>query len=331
MGRRAPGRAARRAHGRARPVGVSLLLDTSVLVSGLAGSDGDADAALAAIDAPWSVSVVSVGELEDEAGVLLARGARRRADRLRRLTAVLSAAPLLPADRLVAARYGELRAASGRRPSNDLWIAATALAHDLTLVTLDATQAALPWSAPGAHPADGGSCPLATLPDVTPRLADLPLLAAGRSASVRPRRPPADGRDRPDLDVRRGSSDADPGQGQGADGPVGLLVRAARRDRAEPPPLVRPTACPTRRRARARRAASCSMLRSSASCAGTSPGRAGRTTWRPARSRASRCRPVCRSPSSCPSRSSRRARRRRSATTRRSTSTRPPRSGATAR
>ncbi len=34
--------------------------------------------------------------------------------------------------------------ATGRLPSNDLWIAATALAHDLTLVTADERQAASP-------------------------------------------------------------------------------------------------------------------------------------------------------------------------------------------
>lgn len=117
---------------------MSLLLDTSVLVAGLvAGAE-----AAPVIDEPGSISVVSVGELE--AGVLLARGRTQRADRLRRLTGILSTAPLLPVDRLVAARYGEIRAASGRRPSNDLWIAATALAHDLTLVTADSAQAALP-------------------------------------------------------------------------------------------------------------------------------------------------------------------------------------------
>jgi tRNA(fMet)-specific endonuclease VapC len=60
------------------------------------------------------------------------------------LAAVLAEAPVVPIDRSVAARYGELRAASGRRPSNDLWIAATAIAHDLTLVTADRQQAALP-------------------------------------------------------------------------------------------------------------------------------------------------------------------------------------------
>lgn len=119
---------------------MSLLLDTSVLVAGLVAGSGETPAPV--LDEPGMISVVSVGELE--AGVLLARGRTQRADRLRRLAAILSAAPLLPVDRLVAARYGEIRAASGRRPSNDLWIAATALAHELTLVTADEAQAALP-------------------------------------------------------------------------------------------------------------------------------------------------------------------------------------------
>ncbi len=88
------------------------------------------------------MSVVSIGELE--AGVLMADNEGVRARRLARLAAVLAEAPIVAVDRAVAARYGELRAASGRRPANDLWIAATALAHDLTLLTADREQAALP-------------------------------------------------------------------------------------------------------------------------------------------------------------------------------------------
>lgn len=94
------------------------------------------------LESAWAVSVVSVGELE--AGVLAPSAVSVRSSRLRRLSAVLAEAPVLPIDRAVAARYGELRVASGRRPTNDLWIAATALAHDLTLLTRDATQARLP-------------------------------------------------------------------------------------------------------------------------------------------------------------------------------------------
>jgi predicted nucleic acid-binding protein len=69
---------------------------------------------------------------------------RIRASRLRRLTAIVGEAPVLELDGDIAARYGELRAASGRAPSNDLWIAATALAHELTLITADELQAKLP-------------------------------------------------------------------------------------------------------------------------------------------------------------------------------------------
>lgn len=94
------------------------------------------------VSEPWAVSVVTVGELE--AGVLRAADPGLRAARLRHLAAVLAEAPAIGVDRLVAARYGELRAATGRRPANDLWIAATALAHDLTLLTADERQAALP-------------------------------------------------------------------------------------------------------------------------------------------------------------------------------------------
>lgn len=112
---------------------LSTLVDTSVLV----GVSADMR-----IEGGWAVSAVAVGELH--AGVLLAEETAIRAARLRRLTAVLAAAPVLEVDREVAARYGELRAATGRSPTNDLWIAATALAHDLTLLTSDERQAALP-------------------------------------------------------------------------------------------------------------------------------------------------------------------------------------------
>ena len=114
---------------------MSNLVDTSVLVDAglLAGLDVAGD---------WAVSAVTVGELH--AGVLLANHEPQQAARLRRLSAVLSEAPILEVDRAVAVCYGELRAATGRMPTNDLWIAATALAHDLTLLTADERQAALP-------------------------------------------------------------------------------------------------------------------------------------------------------------------------------------------
>ena len=108
-----------------------LLVDTSVLA-------GDA---VPQASGRWSVSIVTIGELE--VGVLLAPG-KLRARRLARLTGVLERTPVLMVDRRVAAHYAQLRAASGRQPANDLWIAATALAHELTLLTADTRQAALP-------------------------------------------------------------------------------------------------------------------------------------------------------------------------------------------
>lgn len=108
------------------------MIDTSVLIDGITPE----------ISEPWAVSVISVGELET--GVLLASDDATRALRLRLLAAVLAEAPVVEVDRAVSARYGELRTASGRRPTNDLWIAATALTHDFTLITSDQRQAALP-------------------------------------------------------------------------------------------------------------------------------------------------------------------------------------------
>jgi len=112
---------------------VGSLIDTSVLA-------GARDIGEVAED--WAVSVVTVGELE--AGILIAQDEAMRARRLALLAAVLAEAPALPIDRHVAACYGELRASTGRRPSNDLWIAATALAHDFMLVTADEQLASLP-------------------------------------------------------------------------------------------------------------------------------------------------------------------------------------------
>ena len=85
------------------------------------------------------VSVVTLAELR--AGVLAAQDAEQRARRLRTLTAV-SKISSFPVDEAVASRWAELRAHlalnGGRVNVNDLWIAATAVAHRLPLVTQDA-------------------------------------------------------------------------------------------------------------------------------------------------------------------------------------------------
>lgn len=111
---------------------MTVLADTSVVIAPPSGDD----------DEPVVISAISIGELH--AGVELARDDATRSRRLARLTAIVASVPILPADGAVAARYGELRRAARRAPSNDLWIAATALAHDMTLVTRDERLAALP-------------------------------------------------------------------------------------------------------------------------------------------------------------------------------------------
>ena len=115
--------------------GLTALADTSVLIGSMEVVDPEKDGT-------WAVSVVTVGELH--AGVLVSPHGPTQAGRLQRLSDVLSITAVIDVDRSVAVAYGELRMTSGRRPSNDLWIAATALAHDLELVTMDERQAALP-------------------------------------------------------------------------------------------------------------------------------------------------------------------------------------------
>jgi predicted nucleic acid-binding protein len=114
---------------------LTALFDTSALIGPAQGSPPE-------LPGDGAISVVAIGELY--AGVLLATHDAERSGRLRLLAAVLSEATVLPVDRTVATAYGDLRAVAGRAPSNDLWIAATALAHDLTLLTRDERQAALP-------------------------------------------------------------------------------------------------------------------------------------------------------------------------------------------
>lgn len=85
-----------------------------------------------------AISAITVGELQ--AGVLVAGSTDVRALRLATLDA-LSDIEVLPVDETVAAAWARLRvhlAESSRRLNvNDLWIAATALSHDIPVVTQD--------------------------------------------------------------------------------------------------------------------------------------------------------------------------------------------------
>ena len=124
---------------------------------------------------------------------------------------------------------------------------------------------------------------------------------------------------------------ADPGQGQGPDRAVGVLVRARPATSSRTTSSRPPTGVPEEARGRAIVARKLEMLPVECVVRGYITG----SGWKDYQAhrhgqRASSCRPACRSPSACRRRSSRRRRRPRRATTRRSTSTRPPSSSATA-
>ncbi len=108
--------------------------DTSVLIARESGRRLDVEA----LPEEIAVSIITIGELR--AGVLVADTIQTRDRRLATLTAALELNPI-PVDEAVAAEWGRVRVLlreSGRRmPVNDSWIAATALAHDIALVTQD--------------------------------------------------------------------------------------------------------------------------------------------------------------------------------------------------
>lgn len=111
------------------------VLDTSVFIAAEDGRRLDE----AGLPDEAAISVVTLAELH--AGVLAASDVDTRARRLATLAAV-SDIELLVIDESVAVEWARLRvllADDGRRANvNDLWIAATALAHDLPVVTQDA-------------------------------------------------------------------------------------------------------------------------------------------------------------------------------------------------
>lgn len=105
------------------------LLDTSALIAG----------DLAPIPGLLAISAISLAELQF--GVLVAKTATVRAERLRRLSILQKHFGALPVDEAVAISYGRLAAAvvdAGRQPRRramDLLIAATAHAHGARLYT----------------------------------------------------------------------------------------------------------------------------------------------------------------------------------------------------
>jgi predicted nucleic acid-binding protein len=122
---------------RRRPQMISMipgLVDTSVFV-GIESRGID----LGGLDLELSVSAVVLGELRS--GVLRAATVEARAIRLATYEMAASLAPI-PVDRRVAESWAglvaALREAGERLGINDSWIAATALAHGMTVVTQDA-------------------------------------------------------------------------------------------------------------------------------------------------------------------------------------------------
>ncbi|MFN0156332.1 MAG: type II toxin-antitoxin system VapC family toxin [Gaiella sp.] len=110
------------------------LADTTVFVARESGRGLD----VSRLPELLGISVITIGELH--AGVLAASDLDTRTTRLRTLTEALALDPI-PIDGSVAEAWGGLRVRlrdSGlRMPVNDSWIAATALAHGLPVVTQD--------------------------------------------------------------------------------------------------------------------------------------------------------------------------------------------------
>lgn len=92
-----------------------------------------------------AVSVVTIAELR--LGVLAATDTPTRARRLETFARADSLEPI-PVDRSVAAAWAtlrlDLRDAGKRMPLNDSWIAATAIARDIPVVTQDADYDGVP-------------------------------------------------------------------------------------------------------------------------------------------------------------------------------------------
>ncbi len=117
------------------------LADTSVFI-GLEGARFDADR-FAGYD--WGVSVITLGELR--LGVLQASGPEASARRLSTYQLAQRFEPLR-IDESVSEAWAllvsRIRAADRRIPINDSWIAATAIAYNIPVVTQDSDYAGMP-------------------------------------------------------------------------------------------------------------------------------------------------------------------------------------------
>ena len=110
------------------------LADTSLFVANESGRPLQTDL----LPDELAVSAITIGELR--AGVLAAAGTTARDLRLSTLTAALALNPI-PVDETVASAWARLRLALRdnklKMPVNDSWIAATAIALGIPVVTQD--------------------------------------------------------------------------------------------------------------------------------------------------------------------------------------------------
>lgn len=120
---------------------IEAIVDTSVLIARETGRAVDTQS----LPDGLAVSVITIGELRS--GVLAADDVDVRDRRLSTLLAALSLDPL-PVDALVAEAWSrlrqELRVRGRGMPVNDSWIAATAIAHGVPVVTQDDNYADVP-------------------------------------------------------------------------------------------------------------------------------------------------------------------------------------------
>ncbi|MGH3636263.1 MAG: type II toxin-antitoxin system VapC family toxin [Mycobacterium sp.] len=116
------------------------LADTSIFI-GLEAARVDATRF---VEYEWGVSVITLGELR--LGVLQASDPEASARRLSTYQLAQRFEPL-PIDEAVSEAWAllvsRLRAANRRIPINDSWIAATAIAHDIPIVTQDSDYDAM--------------------------------------------------------------------------------------------------------------------------------------------------------------------------------------------
>lgn len=116
---------------------MGVLIDASVLIDHERGRIDIGDRVIGREDEPFFLSVVTASELLH--GVRRTKDRGTRARRSAFVEGVLGAFPLLPIELATARMHARLWAdlASVGRPigAQDLWLAATAITHDLAIVT----------------------------------------------------------------------------------------------------------------------------------------------------------------------------------------------------